>query len=197
MRIAWVAWVILLPLVVFAQDVPELPQYRACAVDNYPYLMSDAEGRFYARATPADNHGTTGITKIYRVGEARRDKLLATYKWYARPHSVILCGNPDTNEVAVVLHNQRSGLDIQNVKNETVLRFFRGGMSITTYRVKDLEQFGAKVNRLAPEHPFYIQDYVVEGCMRVGESQYAFTLRTSSNKRIQFDILTGRRAQAQ
>ena len=196
MRIAWVAWVILLPLVMFAQDVSELPQYRSVAPQPYPYLISDAEGRFYARATPAENHGGTGITKVYRVGEASRDKLLATYKWYAEPRSVILCGNPDTNEVAVVLYNHSSGLDIENVENKTVLRFFAGGTSVITYRVKDLEQFGAKVKRLAPEQ-FYSPDYVVEGCLRVGESQYAFTLRTNSNKRIQFDILTGRRIQAQ
>ena len=190
MRIAWVAWVVLLPLVVFAQDAPELPPYREPAVDNYPYVMSDAEGRFYARAAPADNHGTTGTTKIYRVGEGRRDKLLTTYKWYARPRTLILCGNPETNEVTVVLHNFRAGLDVQNVKNATALRFFAGGMSLMRYRAKDLEQFGVK--DATPDQPFYIPNYVMEGCERVGESEYAITLRTNSNERLQFDFLTGR-----
>ena len=76
MRMACVAWVTLLPLVVFAQEVSELPQYHGLAADNYPYLVSDAEGRFYARAIPADSRGGSGITRIYRVEEAGRDKLL-------------------------------------------------------------------------------------------------------------------------
>ncbi|MCH8057394.1 MAG: hypothetical protein IIB78_05960 [Proteobacteria bacterium] len=87
-------------------------------------------------------------------------------------------------------------VDIQNVENKTVLRFFGGGKPLSAYRVEDLEQFGAKVKRLAPEQ-FYIPDYVVEGCLKVGESEYVFTLQTNANKRIQFDILTGRRIQAQ
>ena len=195
MRMASVAWTVLLPLVLFARDIPELPQYHERAVDNYPYVMSDAEGRFYARSTPADNRGTTGTTQIYRVGEGRRDKLLTTYKWYERPRRLILCGNPETNEVTVVLHNFRAGLDIQNVKNETALSFFAGGTVLMTYRVKDLEQFGVK--DATPEQPFYIPNYVMEGCKRVGESKYAITLRTNSGKRIQFDFLTGRPFPAQ
>jgi hypothetical protein len=104
-----------------------------------------------------------------------------------------LCGDPETTEVAVVLHYKSSGRDIENVPNNIVLRFFSGGESGMTYRVQDLQQFGAPLKRLAPEHPFYIQDYVVDGCERITESLYAFTLRTNGNKRIRFDILTGRR----
>jgi hypothetical protein len=83
MRTAWVSWIILLPLIVSAQEISEVPPYNAPEPDNYPYVVSGAEGRFYARATPADNRGTTGVTKVYRVEEARRDKLLATYEWYS------------------------------------------------------------------------------------------------------------------
>ena len=144
MRLAWIAWAIILLPIAFAQDSSELPPYRARAVDNYPYVVSDAEGRFYARAIPADDHGTTGSTNIYRVGETHPDKLLATYEWYARPQTLVLCGNPDTNEVAVVLHNFRAGLRIRNPKNDTALRFFAGGRSLMTYRAEDLAQFGVK-----------------------------------------------------
>ena len=196
MRVVWIGWVVLLPLVVSAQDFSELPQYHSLAPQPYSYVISDSEGKFYARAIPLDIHDAAGITKVYRVGDASPDKLLTTYDWYAEPKSVILCGNPDTNEVAVVLYNHSSGLDIQNVENKTVLRFFGGGKPLSAYRVEDLEQFGAKVKRLAPEQ-FYIPDYVVEGCLKVGESEYVFTLQTNANKRIQFDILTGRRIQAQ
>jgi hypothetical protein len=197
MRGAWLSLVALLPLAVLAQDLSEVSPYNAPEPDNYPYIVSGVEGRFYVRATPADNRGTTGITKVYRVGESRRDKLLATYRWYARPRNVILCGNPDTNAVAVVLHYKRSGRDIQNVPNEIVLKFFGSSESSVAYRVKDLEQFGAQVKRLAPEHSFYTQDYVVDGCERITKTQYVFTLRTESNKRIRFDIPTGRRIEPQ
>ncbi len=184
MRVVWIGWVVLLPLVVSAQDFSELPQYHSLAPRPYSFVISDSEGKFYARAIPLDIHDAAGITKVYRVGDASPDKLLATYNWYAEPKSVILCGNPDTNEVAVVLYNHSSGLDIENVENKTVLRFFGGGKPLITYRVEDPEQF-------------YIPDYVVEGSLKVGESEYVFTLQTNANKRIQFDILTGRRIQAQ
>ena len=192
MRMACVACMMLLPLVVLAQEVPEMPPYHAREAENSPYLLSDAEGKFYVRATPAGKTGEDGTTRVYRVGADGNDELLTTYKWYARPRRVRLCGNPDTNEVAVVLHDPRSGLDIENVKNETVLRFFGGGTALMTYRVKDLEQMGIQVKRIAREHPFYRQDYVVQGCERIGESEYAFTLLTSGNKRVRFDVRTGK-----
>ena len=192
MRMAWLAWSILLSVTAPAQDLSERPPYREVARDNYTYVVSNAGGRFYARAIPADKRGEAGITKVHRVRDGGEDEVLDSYDWYATPRTVILCGNPFTNEVAVVRHEPRSGLDIDDVGNEIVLRFFRGGKLLETYRVRDLERLGATIKRLSPEHSFYTQDYVVDGCERIGESQYAFTLRTSGNRRIQFDIRTGR-----
>ena len=190
MRIAWIALGILVATVVVAEELAQLSPYLERVVEKYPYVVSDAEGRFYVRATPRDAGGSEGVTKAYRVTDDGDDKLLATYEWCARPRSVILCGNPDTNKLAVVTHVRASGRDIQNVEERTVLKFFGGGTRLADYGVYDLVRLGARIKQLSPE-PFYRQEYTVEGCRKIREDLYVLTLRIFDNKQINFDIESG------
>ena len=190
MRTTWMVWGMLLTTVVVAEEPAELPPYLERAGDNYAYVLSDARGWFYLRAIPGSAHGDAGTTRVYRVQDDGQDELLTTYKWYSNPLAAILCGNPDTNQLAVVIHYRSVGLDIRDVKNEPVLKFFADGTLLATYRVEDLVRLGAPLKQLSPEL-FYTQDYEVEGCKRLGKKLYAFTLRTPGERRIQFDITSG------
>ena len=181
----------LIATVVVAEELAQLPPYHQRMVEKYSYVVSDADGRFYVHATPPDAAGgSEGITKAYRVTDDGDDKLLATYEWYARPRTVILCGNPSTNTLAVVTHVRASGRDIQNVEDRTVLKFFGGGTRLADYGVHDLAELGARIKQLSPE-PFYKQEYKVQGCTKINEDLYVFTLRTFDHKQINFDIESG------
>ncbi|MCH8823030.1 MAG: hypothetical protein IH984_05925 [Planctomycetes bacterium] len=49
---------------------------------NRTRVFASSSGYIYARSEPRDNHGTVGVTKIYRV--AAGDQLICEFPWYTR-----------------------------------------------------------------------------------------------------------------
>ncbi len=47
---------------------------------NQTRVFASSSGNIFARSEPRDNHGTVGVTKIYR---AASDSLICEFPWYA------------------------------------------------------------------------------------------------------------------
>ena len=133
---------------------------------NYSYVLSDADGDFYARGTPPADTGGKGVTKVYRVMADGTDKHVATYDWYVhpegRPYGLHLCGNPDTGEVALLLHTMWFGRgNWKETADKNVLEFFRDGRHLASYSVADLATMGIEIKRI-PETDSYEADYQLQ-----------------------------------
>lgn len=158
----------------------------------YGYVVSSSEGDFYARGTPPARAEEKGKTEVFRVATEGADKRLATYDWYLRPEEVQVCGNPASNNVALIVHTPWFGRgDWKQTADQTVFEFLGQGRRLATYSVDDLVAMGVSVGRMAAELDIYQANYRVEGCERVGEKEYAFTVVGFGGKRIRFNILTG------
>jgi hypothetical protein len=87
--------------------------------------------------------------------------------------------------------------DWKQTADKTVFEFLGQGRRLATYSVNDLVALGVSVSRKASDSDIYEADYRVQGCERVWNKEYTFTLvrfdrkMAFDYKRIRFNILTG------
>jgi hypothetical protein len=165
-----------------------------------PYVVTDTNGMFYAKAVPTELAGTKGTTKIYRVA-AKEDTLLDSYDWYAPARFdgwLVLGWESNAGKVSVLRIHQET----EDAADDRVeLSFYTGGKRLLTYSSKDLLAMGfKKVDRMstAERRPQRL-DIKVIGCKQVagaknpGGVDHNFILSTSDGLLIHFDLATGER----
>lgn len=157
---------------------------------NAVYVQSGPDrftGAFYARCTPTGDEGSAGRTELFQVRESG-DELLARYDWYA-PGGLLLAWSPLKGKVAVlsIMREQTP----EDWKNREQLRFALGGDTLARYISEDLLAMGA-TQSADSVHGLYA-GYRIIGVEQVPQTnEYDFVIEVAQDKRLRFDITTGR-----
>ena len=159
-------------------------------MQNRAYVTSGPDrfgSVFYARCVPAAARGSAGRTEVFRVREGG-DEVVDRYEWYA-PCGLVLGWSPIKGKVAVLAIVRDESAAEWGRREQ--LRFSIGGEHLASYTNDDLIAMGA--GRAASSAYGLHAGFSVIGCEQVpGTNEYDFVIEIGPEKRLRFDITTGR-----
>jgi hypothetical protein len=149
---------------------------------NRVHVKSSANGRYYAKSIPDADRGSKGKTLVYAVTKDK-DKLIATYKWYAQEFFLL-----DAGPTIVQMGPWARGHEAS--KDDLAIAFYKDGKLLRSYSTLDIA--GTKDN-VSSSVSHYTVFESIQGYRWIISNNFAFDTRTNDGRAVSFDVHTGER----
>jgi len=156
-------------------------------------VVSSANGCYYARTVPKGGvfDATCGITRIYRVGDAK-DELRDTYNWYAWGLDLV----STARGISVVrLGRWASGDEAR--RDDLAIGFYLGGKCLREYSTLDIAGEKENVSRSISHYRVFKHvgpceyQWASGGIDTNSVPEYIVRTTTTDGRNLEFDVLTG------
>jgi hypothetical protein len=147
---------------------------------NRVHVRSSSNGLYYAKSIPDASYGSKGKTMVYAVSKDK-DKLIATYKWYAQEFFLL-----DAGPTLVQMGPWARGSEAS--KDDLAIAFHKAGKLLKSYSTLDIA--GTKDN-VSNSNSHYTVFESIQGYRWISGANYAFDTRTHDGRIVSFEVNTG------